>query len=67
MWIEKKFEEDPITAVKMAMASHSTGQLVLHVSEGTVCAVVWREKVTEQTPNTNSLDRVVEHGSIISS
>jgi hypothetical protein len=61
MWIEKKFEEDPITAVKLAMASHATGQLVLHVSQGTVCAVVWREKITP--PCEKRLDEPVANGS----
>ena len=58
MWIETKLSDDPIAAVKLALASHSTGQLVLHVSEGTVRAAVWREKVT--TPNVKPLDRTAE-------
>lgn len=63
MWVEKKFEEDPITAVKLALSSHSTGQLVIHFSEGTPRAVVWREKVT--THSQKVLDRVSESNAIL--
>ena len=44
-WVETTFDQEPISAVKMILASHSTGQLILHVSDGTVRAVVWREKI----------------------
>ena len=62
MWIEKKFEEDPIAAVKMILNSHATGKLVLDVSQGTVRCVTWREKVT---PPENKLDTLPEHGAIL--
>jgi hypothetical protein len=58
MWVETKFEGDPIAAVKLALSSHSTGKLVLDVSEGTVLAVTWMEKVKKATPHTKVLDRV---------
>lgn len=54
MWVETKFEGDPIAAVKTVLASHATGKLILDVSEGTVRVVTWREKVTETN---NFVDR----------
>ena len=45
MWVETHFDGEPLSVVKMILASNSTGQLILHVSDGTVRAVVWREKI----------------------
>lgn len=53
-WIETEFREDPLSAIRQVMASHATGQLILNVSQGTVCSVKWRERATEPE---NSLDR----------
>jgi hypothetical protein len=58
MWIEQKFEGDPIAAVKLILSSHSTGKIILDVSQGAVRLVTWREKVTETTPPKVALDRV---------
>lgn len=45
MWVKQKFDCDPVAAVKLALASHSTGKLILDFSEGTVRNVEWHEKV----------------------
>ncbi len=42
-WVETTFDGDPIEALKVIMASKSSGQIVLNVSQGTVCNLVWRE------------------------
>jgi len=47
-WIETSFDGDPLAAVKLILSSKSSGQIVLNVSQGTVCGgVVWREKKVE--------------------
>ena len=40
-WKETTFEGDPITAVKTVMTYKSSGQLVLNISQGAVCRVLW--------------------------
>lgn len=49
-WIETVFDGDPVVALKTIMSSKSTGQIVMNVSQGTVCSVVWRERKVEQEP-----------------
>lgn len=62
-WVETVFDGDPVSALKTIMASKSTGQIVMNVSQGTVCSVVWRERRVEQTvpdttaPSEKVLDR----------
>jgi len=60
-WVETTFDGDPMAAIKMILSSKSSGQIVLNVSQGTVCGdVVWRERVRTVTathaPSTNCLD-----------
>jgi hypothetical protein len=57
-FIETEFRDEPLTAIRMVMQSHATGQMVLNVSQGTVVSVKWREKVTETTPHGILLDRM---------
>jgi hypothetical protein len=57
-WVETNFEGDPMQAIRIVMQSHSTGQLVLNVSQGTVRTVKWREKVSEATQDERKLDSV---------
>lgn len=44
-WRIYHLREDPLVAVKKLMAEHSTGQIILHLTQGKVGAVEWREKV----------------------
>ena len=47
-WVETTFDGDPMAAIKMILSSKSSGQIVLNVSQGTVCGdVVWRERKVE--------------------
>jgi hypothetical protein len=62
-WIKKKFEGDPVAAVKTILASHSTGKLILDFSQGTVLNVEWREKASQSHI---LVDRVPEKGAILS-
>ncbi len=60
-WVETTFEGDPMEAVKRVMSSKSSGQLVLNVSQGTVCCVTWRERkvptvTASVAPDQNCLD-----------
>lgn len=38
---------DPIGAVQHYMHHLSTGQIILHLNQGKVCTVEWREKVKD--------------------
>jgi hypothetical protein len=53
-WVETVFDGDPIAALKMIMSSKSTGQIVMNVSQGTVCSVVWRERKVEAVPDSTA-------------
>jgi hypothetical protein len=65
VWIETKLSDDPLVAVKMALAAHATGQLIIHVSQGTARVVVWREKKRPAKNPTIVLDKESElHESI---
>ena len=46
-FVETEFREEPLTAIRMVMASHGTGQMILNVSQGTVVSVKWRERAHE--------------------
>jgi len=63
VWVEMVFDCDPMSAIKQVMASKQSGQLVLNVSQGTVCAVVWREKksIVEVLPKTTEERILREH------
>jgi hypothetical protein len=49
-WVETTFDGDPMEAVKRVMSSKSSGQLVLNLSQGTVCSVTWRERQGSTVP-----------------
>jgi hypothetical protein len=44
-WVETTFDGDPMAAIKLIMSSKASGQIVLNLSQGTVCSVLWRERV----------------------
>lgn len=44
---------DPLSAVQHYIKSLSTGQIILHLNQGKVCTVEWREKVKD-TPDSQS-------------
>ena len=53
-FVETEFREDPLTAIRMIMASHSTGQMILNVSQGTLISVKWRERRAEEIRRENA-------------
>jgi hypothetical protein len=57
-FVETEFRNEPLTAIRMVMQSHATGQMILNVSQGTVVSVKWRERVPETTQQRIVLDRM---------
>ena len=55
-FVETEFREEPLTAIRMVMASHGTGQMILNVSQGTVVSVKWRERSAQAPAATIPLD-----------
>lgn len=62
-WIETTFNGDGHEAMQRILASKASGQLVLNVSQGKLCSVVWREKLVDRLDTErgqkNSLDKAV--------
>ena len=44
-WKVYHITTDPLSAVRHLMAERSTGQIILHLTQGKVGAVEWRERV----------------------
>ncbi len=62
-WVETTFDGDPMEAVKRVMSSKSSGQLVLNLSQGTVCCVTWRERKGSTVPVSDApAEKVLDSG-----
>jgi len=60
-WIETTLDGEAIDEVKRILSSKSSGQLVLNVSQGTVCNVVWRErKIPTVTASVGTSENVLD-------